>query len=61
MAGFSIQEVTELLSGPIGSRMFRHIAVKNPPEPISIATMTYRTSNVAVTEVNKSQATTARA
>ena len=31
MAGFSIQELTELLSGPIGSRMIRHIAVKNPP------------------------------
>ena len=31
MAGFSIQELTELLSGQIGSRMICHIAVKNPP------------------------------
>ena len=31
MAGFSVQEITELLSGPIGSRMICHIAVKNPP------------------------------
>jgi len=31
MAGFSIQELTELLSGPIGIRMICHIAVKNPP------------------------------
>ena len=31
MAGFAIQELTELLSGPIGIRMICHIAVKNPP------------------------------
>ena len=30
MVGFSIQELTELLSGPIGSRMICHIAVKSP-------------------------------
>ena len=31
MAGFSIQELAELLSGPIGIRMICHIVVKNPP------------------------------
>ena len=31
MAGFSIQELAELLSGLIGIRMICHIAVKNPP------------------------------
>src|ERR1700693_2615503 len=31
MAGFSIQELTELLSSPFGSRMIRYIAVQNPP------------------------------
>src|ERR1700693_1643010 len=31
MAGFSIRELTELLSGPFGSRMIRYIAVQDPP------------------------------
>ena len=31
MAGFSIQEFTELLSGPLGRRMIRYVAVQNPP------------------------------
>ena len=31
ITGFSIQELTELLSGPIGSRMIRYIAVQYPP------------------------------
>jgi hypothetical protein len=30
MARFSIQEFAELLSGPLGSRMIRHIAVQDP-------------------------------
>ena len=30
MARFSIQEFAELLSGPLGSRMIRHIAVRDP-------------------------------
>src|SRR5271170_1790373 len=31
MTGFSIQELAELLSGPIGSGMIRYIAVEDPP------------------------------
>lgn len=33
MAGFSVQELTELLSGPFGSWMISHIAVQNSSRP----------------------------
>ena len=31
MAGLSVQELTELLSGPLGRRMIRYIVVQDPP------------------------------
>jgi len=31
MAGFSVQEFTELLSGPLGRRMIRYVVVQDPP------------------------------